>query len=270
MRKILVALTFIPFLFSCSNYQKVLKSTDYELKYSKAMEYFGNEDYMRAATLLNELQGVYRGTDKSETINYTYASCMYSLDDYIMAGHYYRQFVKTFPSSEKNEECQFMSAYCYYMMSPKPRLDQTDTYNAINEFQLFVNLYPGSDRVKEANRLMDELRDKLVYKSYLSAKLYFDLGNYMGNNYLSSVIAAQNSLKEFPDTKYREELSFLILEAKYIQAVNSVVEKKEERYRDAIDEYFSFINEFPESDYLKKAVKIYNDASKSINFEETN
>lgn len=270
MKKLLFTVIIIPFVLSCSQYQKVLKSTDYELKYSKAMEYYEKEDYMRAATLLNELQGVYRGTDKSESINYTYANCLYGLNDYLMGGHYFRQFVKTFPSSELNEECQFMSAYCYYMQSPKPRLDQTDTYNAINEFQLFVNLFPSSSRVPEANRLMDELRDKLVYKSYLSAKLYFDLGNYMGNNYLSSVIAAQNSLKEFPDTKYREELSFLILEAKYIQAENSVVEKKETRMRDAIDEYFSFINEFPESQYMKRAVKIFDDASKAVKFEEAN
>ncbi|WP_066627157.1 outer membrane protein assembly factor BamD [Labilibacter marinus] len=270
MRKILIVLSFIPLLISCSHYQKVLKSTDYELKYTTAMEYYEKEDYMRAATLLNELQGVYRGTDKSETINYTYASCLYGLDDYIMAGHYYRQFVKTFPASKLNEECQYMSGLCYYMQSPKPRLDQTETYSAIQEFQLFVNLYPSSTKVKEANRLMDELRDKLVYKSYLGAKLYFDLGDYMGNNYQSAVIAAQNSLKEFPDTKYREELSFLILESKYIQAEKSVIEKKEDRMRETIDEYFSFINEFPASDYMKKAVKIYNDASKSINFVESN
>ena len=270
MRNFFVVIILVPLLFSCSNYQKVLKSTDYEFKYTKAMEYFEKEDYMRAATLLNELQGVFRGTDKAETINYTYASSLYGLSDYIMAGHYYRQFVKTFPASKLNEECQFMSGYCYYMTSPKARLDQTDTNNALNEFQLFVNLYPSSGRVAEANRLMDELRDKLVYKSYLGAKLYFDLGDYMGNNYLSAVIAAQNSLKEFPDTKYREELSFLILESKYIQAVNSVPAKKDERMREAIDEYFSFINEFPESQYLSKAVKIYNSASKNIQFEEVN
>ncbi|TLX78446.1 outer membrane protein assembly factor BamD [Labilibacter sediminis] len=270
MKKLLVVLIIIPFVLSCSQYQKVLKSTDYELKYSKAMEYYEKEDYMRAATLLNELQGVYRGTDKAESITYTYANCLYGLNDYLMGGHYYRQFVKTYPTSDLNEECQFMSAYCYYMQSPKARLDQTDTYNAINEFQLFVNIYPSSSRVEEANRLMDELRDKLVYKSYLNARLYFDLGNYMGNNYMSAVIAAQNSLKEFPDTKYREELSFLILEAKYIQAANSVFEKKEARMREAIDEYFSFINEFPESEYTKRAVKIFDEASAAIDFKVAN
>ncbi|WP_075603057.1 outer membrane protein assembly factor BamD [Saccharicrinis aurantiacus] len=269
MKKFIVLLV-LPLFFSCSQYQKLLKSTDYELKYTKSMEYYESEDFMRAATLMSELQGVFRGTDKAEILNYTYANCLIGLKDYMLAGHYFRQFVKTFPTSEYAEECQYMSGYCYYMLSPKPRLDQTDTRNAINEFQLFVNIYPNSTRVPEANKLMDELRDKLVYKSYLSAKLYFDLGNYMGNNYLSSVIAAQNSLKEFPDTKYREELSFLILEAKYIQAVKSVDKKKEERMRDAVDEYYSFVNEFPESDYMKKAVKMFDDASKQIKYEEQN
>lgn len=270
MKKLLIFLALIPLLFSCSQYQMVLKSTDYEYKYTKAMEYYEAEDFLRAATLLNELQGIFRGTDKAETITLTYANCLYGLTEYVLAGHYYRQFVKTFPSSDHAEECQFMSAYCYYMVSPKPRLDQTDTYEAINEFQLFVNLYPNSSRVEESSRLMDELRDKLVYKSYLSAKLYFNLGNYMGNNYMSAVIAAQNSLKEFPDTKYREELSFLILEAKYIQAVNSVETKKESRLREAIDEYYSFINEFPQSDYMEKAVDIFDDASAQLNYVEVN
>ncbi len=270
MKKLLFVLVIIPLLISCSQYQKLLKSTDYELKYTKAMEYYEAEDFMRAATLFNELQSIYRGTDKSEDISFIYAKCLYGLSDFIMAGHYFRQFYKTFPSSDYAEESQFMSAYCYYMVSPKPRLDQTDTYNAINEFQLFINLYPKSPRVEEAERLITELRDKLVYKSYLSAKLYFNLGNYMGNNYQSAVIAAQNSLKEFPDTKYREELSFLILEAKYIQAENSVLAKKEDRMREAIDEYYSFINEFPKSEYMDKAVKIFEHASKEVKFEEVN
>ncbi len=270
MRKILLVVFVFPLFFSCSQYQLLLKSTDYELKYEKAMEFYAAEDYMRSATLLNELMGIYRGTDKAETINFRYAKSLYGLSDYTLAQHYFNQFTKTYPSSEKVEECHFMSAYCYYMLSPGPRLDQTDTYNAIDEFQLFINLYPGSSRVEEANKIIGELTDKLVYKSYLSAKLYFDLGTYMGNNYKSAIIAAQNSLKEFPDTKYREELSFLILESKYIQAENSVPEKKDERFRDTIDEYYSFINEFPESAYMNDAVKMFDKASKVVNFEKTN
>jgi len=247
-------------LGGCSKYQKLLKSQDYEAWYTEAMNYYEKEDYTRASTLLGELVNIYRGTDKAEELNYVYANCLYGLNNNITAGHFYREYVKNFPASERAEECQFMSAITYYNMSPKPRLDQTPTQQAIQEFQLFINMYPNSARVEEATRLMDELRDKLVFKSYLNAKLYYNLGDYLGNNYQSAVIAAQNSLKEFPDTKYREELSFLILESKYIQAEKSIEEKKEERIRDTIDEYYTFINEFPEGKYKKRADKILDDS----------
>ena len=259
-----IILLFLITATSCSQYQKLLKSQDYEQWYQKGLEYYNKEDFMRASTLFSQLTTIYRGTDKAETVLITYANSLYGLQDYTMACHYFREYVKTFPNGYKAEESQFMSAYCYYKMSPKPRLDQTDSENAINEFQLFINMFPNSARINEATKIMDELRDKLVYKSYLNAKLYFDLGNYMGNNYMSAVIAAQNSLKQYPDTKYREELSFLILDAKYIQAVNSIEEKKQDRYREAIDEYYAFYNEFPESQYIKRAQKILQDSQKEV------
>ncbi len=247
---------FIILLSGCSEFQKVLKSQDYELWYTTSMELYEQKEYTRASTLLGELSNIYRGTDKAESIMYVYANCLFNMRNYMMAAHYYSEFVKTFPSSQLVEECQFQSAYCYYMFSPNIRLDQTDTRNAINEFQLFINMFPSSSKVEEATVLMDELRDKLVEKAFLNAKLYFDLGTYMGNNYQAAVITAQNTLKEFPNTTHREELSFLILESKFIQAVNSVSEKKEQRVRDTIDEYYSFANEFADSKYMKKADRI--------------
>lgn len=248
----------------CGEYQQILKSQDYDLWYTKGLEYYEKGDYVRASNLLSPLITVSRGTERAETVMITYAYALHKSGDNMMGGHYFREFVKTFPGSERCEESQFMSGYCYYLMSPKPRLDQSDTEAAINEFQLFLNLYPNSERVDEAVRCMNEMRDKLVYKSYLNARLYFDLGNYMGNNYRSAVIAAQNSLKRFPDTQYREELSFLILEAKFIQAEHSVIEKKGERYRDTIDEYYAFQNEFPESKYSSKALSILETSQKSL------
>jgi outer membrane protein assembly factor BamD len=220
------------------------------------MELYEQKEYTRASTLLSELTNIYRGTDKAENIMYVYANCLFNMRDYMMAGHYYSEFVKTFPSSQLVEECQFQSAYCYYNYSPNIRLDQTDTKNAISEFQLFINMFPSSPKVEEATVLMDELRDKLVEKAFMNAKLYFDLGTYMGNNYQAAVITAQNTLKEFPNTIHREELSFLILESKFIQAINSVSDKKEQRVRDTIDEYYSFANEFVDSKYMKKADRI--------------
>jgi len=250
---------------SCGDYQKLLKSNDHELKYEKGLAYYEEGDYMRAATLLGDLIGIFRGTEKSESSHYIYADCLYNMKDYIMAEHYFSMFVQNYPTSDKTEEAQFMSAYCSYMMSPNPRLDQTTTYEALEGFQLFINLYPDSERAKEATVLMDELRDKLVYKAYLNAKLYYNMGNYMGNNYKSAVISARNTLDDYPDTQYREELSFLILDAKYLEAINSVLDKQEERLRDTLDEYYSFVNEFPQSRYLSDANDIFEKTSALLN-----
>ena len=256
----------VVFLFtSCSQYQKLLKSTDYELKYKKAMEYYQAEDYTRAGTLLYELIDIYRGTEKSQEAHFAYANSLYGMKDYLLAAHYYRTFVQNYPTSPILEESQFMVAYCNYMMSLNPRLDQTETYAALDALQLFINLYPNSPRAEEAAYFMTELHDKLAYKSFLNAKLYFNLGRYLGNNYKSAVIVARNTLDEYPDTQYREELSFLILEAKYIQAMNSVEELKDERLRDTVDEYYSFVNEFPASQYLRRANQFFERVSEILN-----
>jgi len=157
-----------------------------------------------------------------------------------------------------------MIGYCFYLDSPDPRLDQTATNNAIAAFQEFLDVYPESDKVQEANKLLDELTDKLAYKSYMNAKLYYDLGNYLGNNYESAVITSQNTLKKYPSTKYREELLMLILDSKYEQAVQSVDEKKAERYHATIDEYYNYTNEFPTGKYRKQADKILSESKRIV------
>jgi len=251
-------------LASCGDYQKLLKSDDAELKFNKAVEYFEKGDFMRASTLFDAVSAYFKGTERSETVlNYLAKSYM-GQKDYYSASEYYKTYVKTYPKGKYVIEAKYMIGYCYYLDSPDARLDQTATINALAALQEFVEVYPESERVPDANKLLDEMTDKLAYKAYLNAKLYYNLGNYMGNNYEASVIAAQNALKNYPSTVYREELSMLILEAKYQQAVQSVEEKRLDRYRNTIDEYYNFINEFPNSKTKKQADRIFNDSKKIV------
>jgi len=260
----LIVLVLFLTLVSCGDYQKLLKSDDAELKYSKAVEYFDKGDFMRASTLFDAIASYFKGTERSETVlNYMAKSYM-GQKDYFSASEYYKTYVKTYPKGKYVVEAKYMIGYCYYLDSPDARLDQTATINAIAALQEFIELFPESERVPDANKLLDEMTDKLAYKAYLNAKLYYNLGNYMGNNYEASVIAAQNALKNYPSTIYRQELSMLILEAKYQQAVQSVEEKRMERYRNTIDEYYNFINEFPDSKTKKQADKIFNDSKKIV------
>ncbi len=258
-----ISLLLLLILTSCGDYNKILKSTDYEFKYKKAVEYYEAGEYVRAATLLKEVVNVYRGTSQADDIYYYYAKSFMGMNDYLLAGQYFRNLVKEFSRSEYVEEAQFMSGYCYYMDSPKPRLDQTETKYAIDALELFINLYPASDKVEEANRLIIELRDKLVYKSYLSGKLYYDMKNYK-----AAVVALTNCIKEYPETKYKEDLMFMLLEAKYLLATNSVASKKDQRLSEALDEYFTFVDEFPNSEHRKEAEKFYDVTAKLLNYNE--
>ena len=259
----LVLLTLV--MASCGDYNKIIKSSDYEFKYKKAVEYYEEGEYVKAGTLFKELVNIYRGTTRADRIYYYYAKSMMGQKDYLMAGHFFQSLVKEFPMSEYTEEAQFMIGYCQYLQSPKPRLDQQITVSAIDALQLYINLYPYSDRVDEANRLIDELEDKLVYKSYLSAKLYYDFEQYK-----AAVVALTNSLEKFPDSKYREELKYMLLKSKYLLAVKSISDKSETRYSSALDEYFSFIDEYPDSKYRKEVDKYYEKASEVLHYQEDN
>lgn len=264
MRTYIVAILVLFFSVSCSEYQKVLKSNDPEVKYDKAVYYFEKNDFMRASTLFDEISKYYRGTERSEKVLVYLARSYMGQKDYFTAIEYYKTYVKTYPKGTYITEARYMIGYCYYKDSPDARLDQTATHDAINALQEFIDVHPDSERVPEANKLLDELKNKLVLKELLSAKLYYNLGSYLGNNYLSSIIVAQNALKNYPSNNYREELSYVILQSKYQQALMSVEDKKTDRYRDTIDEYYNYTNEFPQGKYNKEASRIFNEAKKVV------
>ncbi len=252
MLKKIIYISLIAVLASCSEYQKVLKSTDLNLKYEKAVEYYEAEKYNKAYPLFDELLSLYRGTQKAADVYYYFAYTNYHLGDYILAAYHFKNFSKTFPTHEKAEECAFMVGYCYYLESPSYSLDQTYTFKAIGELQLFANKNPNSERLQECNELIIELRRKLERKSFEIAELYFETGFYQ-----AAVVAFGNTLNDYPDTKYREEAYYLRLKSSYELAKNSIESKKLQRFIESKTAYFDFIERYPESENAQKAVEMY-------------
>ncbi|MFV0545293.1 MAG: outer membrane protein assembly factor BamD [Bacteroides sp.] len=263
-KNIAITILLATALSSCGEYNKVLKSTDYEYKYEAAKNYFAKGKYTKSATLLNELITILKGTDKAEESLYMLGMSYYNDGDYSTAAQTFITYYNTYPRGTFAELARFHAGKALYLDTPEPRLDQTSTYQAIQQLQMFMEYCPTSSKKQEAQKMIFELQDKLVKKELYSARLYYNLGNYMGNNFESCVVTAQNALRDYPYTEYREELSMLILKAKYNMAIYSVEEKKVERYRETIDEYYAFKNEFPESKYLKEAEKIFEDSKKVI------
>jgi outer membrane protein assembly factor BamD len=239
-------------ILSCSQYNKILKGSNYELKFRKAVECFNKKDYERASTLFEQVVNVFRGSSKGDSLYYFYAYCNYYTSDYLMASHLFQELTDNYPLSVFAEESDYMIGYCFYKESPKPSLDQEYTIKGIQAFQMFTYKNAKSKYVPECQRLISELNEKLVEKSYLNARLYYRLDQYK-----SAIIALRNSLAKYPETKYREELMFMILESNYLLASKSVPEKQKERYQSTLDEYYSFVSEYPNSKYNSDVKKIF-------------
>ena len=238
-------------LGSCSEYQRVLKSGDLEYKQEMAIKYYNKGHYAKALPIFDELLTLYRGSPRSEEIYYYLAKTHFFMKDYILAGYHFKNYVRTFPNSKHEEESSYMVGYCYYLESPEYSLDQTYTYKAINELQLFVNTHPMSHYVPECNLHMSQLRKKLELKSYKNAIQYYHMEQYQ-----SAAVAFDNLLNDFPDTEYREEAMYYHLDASYRLARNSVEDKKFQRYREARSAYDQLMELYPESAYKKQASRI--------------
>lgn len=259
MRKILQIL-LISFVFtSCGEYQKVLKSDNYNYKYEKAVSYYEAEQYNRAMPLFNELSTALRGTSKMQEVAYYYAYCNYVIGDNLTAAYLFRNFTINYPNSRHAEECAFMVAQCYYNETPVYSLDATNNYKTMKELQSFINRYPFSDRLEKCNTLLDELRFILSRKAFENAKQY-----YITENYKSAIIALDNVLIDFPSYNNREEVHFLLVKSSYALAINSISTKVEERLKSTLDAYSQFKDNYPKSEFLKELKNTHNKTIKSL------
>lgn len=249
---------------SCNSYNKVVKSYNNELKYETAKRSYVEGNYSRAASLLKDVLMFMKLTPNAEESLYLLGMTYFNQGDYVTSSHYFKTYYTTFPRGQFTENARYMASKSLYLDSPEARLDQSGTYMAIQELQMFMEYFPESKYKDEAQKMQFELQDKLVYKDFLAAKLYYDLGDYMGNNYEACIVTAQNALKDYPYTNMREELSILILRSRYQMALHSIDEKRIERYRETIDEYYAFKNEFPETKYEKEISSIFRNSEKYI------
>lgn len=254
-------------------FNKVLKSQDFDYRYEYAKQCFAEGKFNNTVTLLEGMITSLKGGDNAQESLYMLAMAQYMTHDFESASQTFRKYGSSYPKGIYAEKAAFYVGESLYESAPEPRLDQTPTIGAINAYQRFLDLFPESDYRPEAQRKLYELQDKLIMKEYLSAKLYFNLGGYFGNinannesNYSACIITAQNALKTYPFTHLREDFSLLIMKSKFQLAENSSEEKRLERYRDAEDECYGFLNEFPDSEekstaerYIAKCKKITKD-----------
>ena len=262
-KNILITFILSLLLTSCAQeYNQVYKSTDHTYKYEYAKECFAKGKYSFAVPLLQDLVTIQKGTDNAQECLYMLAMSEYGMRDYQAASEAFKKYYQTYPNGDYAEMASFYIGQSLYEGTPEPRLDQTPTVAAIAAFQDYLDLYPNGKMKGTAQQRLFALQDKLIRKEYLNAKLYYNLGSYFGNcgndggnNYEACIITAQNALNDFPYSSLREDFAILVMKGKYELAQMSVEEKKVQRYQDAEDECYGFINEYPDSKERSTAEK---------------
>lgn len=262
MKRTLLFSILLVALVSCnSKFGIILKSKDYEYKYKMAEQFYTEKKYNFAQILYEDLSPYIKGSARYEDLYYKLAYCYYYQKDYVNAENLFKSFTETFPASNRSEECEYMRAYSFYKQSPKVELDQTNTNKAMSLLQAFINTHPTSPKVKEANTLMDECREKLEEKEYKSAELYYNLGYYK-----AAAIAFGTISENFPDSKNADQYKLLVIKSYFKYAELSFEEKQKERYEKVLSECADFIERFNTSKYLEEVVKY---KSQSTNFIKT-
>ena len=273
MKKCLLIGTCMTLLLcSCAGeFGKVYKSTDNDYRYEYAKEAFAMGKFQQAATLLEEIITIKKGSEEDQESLYMLAMAQYCNRDYEAASATFKKYISRYPRGIYAESASFYVGQTLYEGSPEPRLDQSPTIGAMNAYQQFLDLYPDSKLRPTAQERLYELQDKLVVKELLSAELYYNLGGYFGNinkndesNYTSCIITAQNALKQYPYSRWREDFALLIMKSKFQLAENSTQEKRLDRYRDAEDECYGFLNEYPDSKNVSLAEKYITKCKKVI------
>ncbi len=242
----------LPMIMSCSKLRRLQKSDDWEKKFNGAMAYYNEKDYYRASILFEEVLPLIRGTEQAEIAQFYNAYSYYHQKQYILSAHYFNNFATIYARSDFAMEATFMHAYSLYLQSPQYNLDQTPTYEAITSMQYFINKYPYSEYAERSTEIIDQLQVKLEKKAYENSKQYEKLKLYS-----AAVISFENFRKDFPDSYLNEEIFYRKILTQYNYARNSYQRRQEERFQKVVDNYYEFLEEYPQSQFLKEAEDVY-------------
>lgn len=259
-KKLIFGVILILLVTSCSKFRKIQKSEDWRVKYEAGLNYYNKKDYYHSALLFEEVLPIVRGLPEGEKVEFYLAYCQYYEKTYLLASNQFKTFYETYGRSQLAEEAHFMYAYSLYASAPAPNLDQREGIEAMNAMQNFLNQYPNSTFTDKAVEVIVVSQQKLEQKGYENALQYLKLRNYQ-----AAIISFENFRKNFPDSEYNEEVSFLKVEAQYKLAEKSFLSLQPKRYQAVIDYYQQLVDSYPTSKFLKNAEKYYSGSMSKIN-----
>lgn len=263
--KYLVASLFVALTtFSCGEYGKLIEGNDYEKQYREALKYFQAGKTTKSLALLMNIENIYAGTDKNDSIKFYIASSWYDKGEFATSAELFDEFRKANSRSPFMERAEYLIAMSYLNLAPNSELDQSYANEAKSAFEEFIYRYPESANSVKAQTYIRDLQERMHRKDFYVGETYYKI-----NYFNSAIITLKNILKKDAETPLREDILFLILKSQYAYARESVAEKQKERFYDVIDSYYSLSSQFPESKYIKTAERLFKNAEDFVKGKAT-
>ena len=245
--RVLYIILFSALITSCSSYNGIVKGDDYAMKFEFANDLYENDEYVKSIVLYEQIYQHAPKSGEGELAYYRLGNSYYKSEDYYMAAYYLSSYVQRFPYSQKNEEVMFMAALCNVNNSPQVSLDQSETNEAINSVQRFIDRYPSTKYMDSCNRIIDRLRFKLEKKDFTHVQLYSQTERYR-----AAVSSAEIFMENYPASEFNEEVFYLLVKNSYYLAINSIESKKTQRIEDSYERLRNFEAVFNNSKYSKE------------------
>ncbi len=252
-RMIFLFMSLCFLLSGCSNYNGIIKGDDYAKKFELANQLYDDGDFLKSIVLYEQIYQHSPKSGEGELAYYRLGKSYFNSEDYYMAGYYFSSYIQRFPYSSKNEELMFLAAMCKVRNSPEVYLDQTETEDAINAVQIFVDSYPTTVLMDSCNQIIDRLRQKIETKEFNNVMLYAQTERYR-----AAVASAEIFLEKYPSSIHAEEVFSSMVRNSYYLSVNSVESKKNIRIDETIERMRKFEADFPGSDDIKSLNQLVN------------
>lgn len=249
MLKKWLCLCLLPLILSCAAARKETPVPGAEDQFALAKKEYDKKKYSNAVTEFQKLIFNYPGAAFVDSAQYLLGMCYFQDKDYSSSVGEFKKVLSSFSESPLADDASFMIAYAHFKDSPKAELDQTNSLKAIQELKDFLDEYPESQHVQEAQKLLYEARTKQAQKLYNNGRIYYKLKHYD-----AALIYLQDVLDQYSDTKYAAPASFLIAESYREQKKSDLAEL----------EYRKFLEKYPGDKLTGKVKSRLNKLDKDI------
>ncbi|MFI3282389.1 MAG: outer membrane protein assembly factor BamD [Rikenellaceae bacterium] len=248
-------LLLVGVIFGSCNTLRYLNEEDPDVIYDRALELYGEERWSKASRNFEKVMQNYMGTPREDSIIFYNSRCKFKDGDYYTAISYFNSYRMQFSRSPFLEDAEGMLTLSYYYISPGPERDPANIHQALSSIDEFHSRYPQSENYDMFTEIKEELIQRLHDRAYLSAYTYYKTGHYK-----AAIVALRNALKEYPTSTNRENIMYYMVVSAYELARNSIPSLEVDRYMATIDMYYTFVAEFPTSEYVKDLNRIHDNA----------